>query len=228
MESQSRSGPSPTPSNPSRPGALSSFLRFVVCGGGIGLLSSAAVPMLAAAMPWAVANALVTVAGTLLCTELHALFTFGTGRRPDWRRHLQSSGSAAAAYLATTAAMFVLHAVQHSPGLLWEQGVYLTASGLAGVGRFLVLRLFVFAERNERTVGDGRTVPDARPVGDVRTVPNARPVRGERTVPNARPIPGERTVPQARPVATPRKSTDVRAVHRQLVSVQTKLITSAA
>ncbi|MFF0734608.1 hypothetical protein ACFYVK_23660 [Streptomyces chartreusis] len=147
MQSQCLSRPSPAPS---RPGPLSSFVRFVVCGGGVGLLSSAAVPMLAAAMPWAVANALVTVAGTLLCTELHALFTFGTGRRPDWRRHLQSSGSAFAAYLATTAAMFALYAVQPSPGMVWEQTVYLTASGLAGVGRFLVLRLFVFAERNER------------------------------------------------------------------------------
>ncbi|WP_432198596.1 hypothetical protein [Streptomyces sp. bgisy027] len=147
MQSQCLSRPSPAPS---RPGPLSSFVRFVVCGGGVGLLSSAAVPMLAAAMPWAVANALVTVAGTLLCTELHALFTFGTGRRPDRRRHLQSSGSALAAYLATTAAMFALHAVQPSPGTVWEQSVYLTASGLAGVGRFLVLRLFVFAERSER------------------------------------------------------------------------------
>jgi hypothetical protein len=121
-----------------------------VCGGGVGLLSSAVVPVMAAAMPWAVANALVTVAGTLLGTELHALFTFGTGRRPGWRRHVQSSGSAVAAYLATTAAMLVLHAVQPSPTLVREQAVYLTASGLAGIGRFLVLRLFVFAERNER------------------------------------------------------------------------------
>ncbi|MGW1361603.1 GtrA family protein [Streptomyces chartreusis] len=153
MESQCLSRPSPAPS---RPGPLSSFVRFVVCGGGVGLLSSAAVPMLAAAMPWAVANALVTVAGTLLCTELHALFTFGTGRRPDWRRHMQSSGSAVAAYLATTAAMFALYAVQPSPGMFWEQTVYLTASGLAGVGRFLVLRLFVFAERNERNEHDHR------------------------------------------------------------------------
>ncbi|MDF3143263.1 MULTISPECIES: hypothetical protein [unclassified Streptomyces] len=153
MESQRSSKPSPSkpspskpgPSSPSAPGPLSSFARFVVCGGGVGLLSSAAVPLLAAAMPWALANALITVASTLLCTELHALFTFGTGRRPGLRRHLQSAGSATAAYLATTAAMLMLHAVQPSPTLLWEQAVYLTASGLAGIGRFLVLRLFVFA-----------------------------------------------------------------------------------
>lgn len=144
--------------SPSKPGPLSSVARFVVCGGGVGLLSSAAVPLLAAAMPWALANALITIASTLLCTELHALFTFGTGRRPGLRQHLQSSGSAVAAYLATTAAMFVLHTVQPSPTLLREQAVYLTASGLAGIGRFLVLRLFVFAERG-RKAAPARTTP---------------------------------------------------------------------
>ena len=144
MESQRPSKPSP-----SKPGPLSSFARFVVCGGGVGLLAGAAVPLLGTAMPWALANALITVASTLLCTELHARFTFGTGRRPGLREHLQSAGSATAAYLVTTAAMLILHAVQPSPTLLCEQAVYLTASGLAGVGRFLVLRLFVFAERRK-------------------------------------------------------------------------------
>jgi putative flippase GtrA len=127
------------------PGPLSSFVRFVVCGGGVGVLSSLAVPLLALTMPWALANAAITVASTLLCTELHALFTFGTGRRPGLRRHLQSAGSATAAYVVTCTAMFLLHTVQSSPSLLWEQTVYLTASALAGTGRFLVLRLFVFA-----------------------------------------------------------------------------------
>ncbi|WP_261989633.1 GtrA family protein [Streptomyces sp. uw30] len=175
MESQCPSRPNPTPSSPSRPGPLSSFARFVVCGGGVGLLSGAAVPMLAGAMPWAVANALVTIAGTLLCTELHALFTFGTGRRPGWRRHAQSSGSAVAAYLATTAAMLVLHAVQPAPGMVWEQTVYLTASGLAGIARFLVLRVFVFAERTERK-GPVRRMAAAPPVDGL--LPLTR--RGER------------------------------------------------
>jgi putative flippase GtrA len=118
--------------SPSTPGPLASFVRFVVCGGGIGVLSSFAVPLVAMTMPWALANAVITVASTLLCTELHALFTFGTGRRPGWRRHLQSSGSAAAAYAVTCAAMFLLHAVESSPGMLTEQVVYLGASALAG------------------------------------------------------------------------------------------------
>lgn len=127
------------------PGPLGSFGRFVVCGGGVGVLSSAAVALLARSMPWGVANAVITVVSTVLCTELHARFTFGTGRRAGWRRHWQSAGSATVAYALTSLAVFVLHLVQSSPGALTEQVVYLSASALAGVGRFLVLRLFVFA-----------------------------------------------------------------------------------
>ncbi|MFD6292572.1 hypothetical protein [Streptomyces sp. NPDC060205] len=133
------------------PGAFVSFVRFVVCGGGVGVLASGAVALLAGVVPWVVANAVITVASTVLCTELHALFTFGTGRRAGWRRHWQSAGSATAAYAVTSLAILVLHLVQSSPGALTEQIVYLGASGLAGVGRFLLLRLFVFTGDPERT-----------------------------------------------------------------------------
>jgi putative flippase GtrA len=137
----------PETATPVAPNPVASFIRFVILGGGVGLLSGLAVPLLALALPWAVSNAVVTVASTLLCTELHARFTFGTGRRAGWREHWQSAGSATVAYLATTAAVYVLHLVQPSPGLLSEQLVYLSASGLAGLGRFVVLRLYVFAVR---------------------------------------------------------------------------------
>lgn len=136
-----------------RPGPFASFVRFVVCGGGIGILSSFAVAGLADLMPWALANAVITIASTLLCTELHARFTFGSGKRPGWRQHWQSAGSAAAAYIATSAAMLLLHTVQTSPGALTEQIVYLSASALAGIGRFLVLRLYVFTTGRNRTAG---------------------------------------------------------------------------
>ena len=141
---------------PAAPGPLASFVRFVVCGGGVGVLSSAAVPLVATLMPWALANAVITVASTLLCTELHALFTFGTGQRAGLRRHLQSAGSATAAYVVTCAAMFFLHAVRPSPGVVWEQTVYLSAAGLAGIGRFLILRLFVFAGSRSRSASHSR------------------------------------------------------------------------
>ncbi|MFI0241807.1 GtrA family protein [Streptomyces sp. NPDC016845] len=132
---------------PDGPGAFASFVRFVGLGGGVGVLASLAVPVVAAAaaLPWAVANAAVTVVSTLLCTELHARFTFAKGRRAGLREHWQSAGSASAAYLATSLAVLLLHLVHPSPGALTEQAVYLGASALAGAGRFLTLRLYVFA-----------------------------------------------------------------------------------
>ncbi|WP_394425836.1 GtrA family protein [Streptomyces sp. SGAir0957] len=131
------------------PGAIASFVRFVGLGGGVGVLAGLAVPVVAegAAVPWAVANAVVTVVSTLICTELHARFTFAKGRRASLREHWQSAGSASAAYLATSLAVLLLHLVHPSPGALTEQAVYLGASGLAGAGRFLTLRLYVFATR---------------------------------------------------------------------------------
>lgn len=164
---------------PAAPGPLAAFARFVLLGGGVGLLSSGAVALLAEQMTWALANALITIASTLLCTELHARFTFGSGRRAGWRQHWQSAGSAAAAYAVTCAAMFVLHLVQSSPGMPTEQIVYLGASGLAGLARFLLLRLYVFATDRRRT-----RVPE--PKKD--TIVLAAPVRAKTPQPTWTPM----------------------------------------
>ncbi|MER5434636.1 GtrA family protein [Streptomyces sp. NPDC002588] len=154
--------PTPTTTPNAAPtGPFASFVRFVVFGGGTGVLCSLAVPLLAALMPWTLANALITIASTLLCTELHARYTFRTGRRAGWRRHWQSAGSAAAAYAATSIAVLTLHALQSSPSMLTEQVVYLSASALAGTGRFLLLRLVVF------TTTETRSTPRPRPATTV-------------------------------------------------------------
>jgi putative flippase GtrA len=171
------------------PGPFASFVRFVVCGGGIGLLSSAAVALLAGVMPWVMANAVITVASTILCTELHALFTFGTGKRAGWRQHWQSAGSATAAYAVTSLAMLILHLVQSSPGLLTEQIVYLSASGLAGIGRFLVLRLFVFA--GGRAVSVPASIPAQRQREPQERVAMVSGVRGSSRCVTAGPFGGQ-------------------------------------
>ncbi|MFJ9041445.1 hypothetical protein ACIRF8_33380 [Streptomyces sp. NPDC102406] len=143
------------------PGAFVAFARFVLCGGGVGVASSFAVAALASWLPWALANAVITVVSTLLATELHARFTFGKGGRATGRQHAQSAGSAAAAYAVTCVAMAVLHLLVVSPGAVVEQAVYLSASALAGVARFAVLRLVVFARAHARVAAP---VPVARPV----------------------------------------------------------------
>ncbi|MBZ9640902.1 hypothetical protein [Streptomyces sp. PSKA30] len=143
------------------PGAFTAFARFVLCGGGVGLASSFAVAALASWIPWGLANALVTAISTLLATELHARFTFGAGGRATWRQHAQSAGSAAAAYTVTCVAMLVLQQLVAAPGSVLEQVVYLSASALASVARFAVLRLVVFARNRSQAAA---TVPTARPV----------------------------------------------------------------
>ncbi|MCX4825792.1 hypothetical protein OG883_39365 [Streptomyces sp. NBC_01142] len=156
------------------PGAFAAFARFVLCGGGVGVASSFAVVALAACMPWALANALITVASTLLATELHARFTFGAGGRGTWRQHVQSAGSAAAAYAVTCVAMFALHQLVAAPGALLEQVVYLSASALAGVARFVVLRLVVFAGGRKKTTATA-TAPVRVPAQASRTRRAAHP-----------------------------------------------------
>ncbi|WP_367043391.1 hypothetical protein [Streptomyces sp. Je 1-332] len=151
------------------PGAFTAFARFVFCGGGVGVASSFAVAALASWLPWALANALITVVSTLLATELHARFTFGAGGRATGRQHAQSAGSAAAAYAVTCLAMLVLQQLVASPGAMLEQVVYLSASALAGVARFAVLRLVVFA----RTRSQATTTATTRTAHPART---ARPV----------------------------------------------------
>lgn len=86
------------------------------------------------------------------------------------REHWQSAGSATAAYVVTCAAMFGLHLVQPSPGLLTEQMVFLGASGLAGICRFVVLRSYVFATRR-----DAGTAPARARAKSAATVPVLAP-----------------------------------------------------
>ncbi|MFE9839247.1 hypothetical protein ACFYP4_29540 [Streptomyces sp. NPDC005551] len=141
------------------PGAFAAFARFVLCGGGVGLASSFAVAALSSWMTWALANAVITAASTLLATELHARFTFGAGRRATRRQHVQSAGSATAAYAVTCLAMSVLQLLVAAPGAVLEQAVYLSASALAGVARFAVLRLVVFARGRSRAAATGPAAP---------------------------------------------------------------------
>lgn len=129
---------------PSRP-AVAAFARFVACGGGVGLASSGALVLLDGTLPMMVANALITVVSTLLATELHGRVSFRS-ERGGWRVHLQSALTVAVCYAFTTGALLALHAMQPNPSVVTEQAVYLSASALAGIGRFAVLRAVVFAD----------------------------------------------------------------------------------
>lgn len=120
-------------------GPAAAFIRFVVCGGGVTLLGSAALLLVGDRAPVAAANAVVTVATTLLATELHGRITFRSGRA-GWSDHCASALTVLVSYLFTTGALLTFDALHPAGGALSRQGVYLTASGAAGVARFLLLR----------------------------------------------------------------------------------------
>ncbi|MEU1485625.1 GtrA family protein [Streptomyces sp. NPDC005752] len=123
---------------------LEAFVRFVVCGGGVGLAAGGALILLAERVPLVLANAVITVVSTVIATELHSRISFRSERK-GWRVHLQSGLTVAVSYAFTTAALLGLHAVQPAPSVLVEQAVYLSASAMAGAGRFVLLRTVVFA-----------------------------------------------------------------------------------
>lgn len=143
--------PAPRPTRTLHP-MVAAFVRFVVCGGGVGVASSGVLVLLHDRMPLAVANALVTVVSTVIATELHSRVSFRSERR-GWGVHLQSGLTVAVSYAFTTGALLCLYAVRSEPSALVQQSVYLSASALAGIGRFALLRMVVF---RERTAGGAR------------------------------------------------------------------------
>jgi putative flippase GtrA len=128
------------------PGPLASFLRFVLCGGGVTVAASFVLALMSGVMPFFAANIVVTVVSTVVTTELHARVSFRSAER-GWRVHMKSAGTVAVSFAFTTAAVMVLHLAVAAPGVLTEQAVYLAACGLAGLGRFAVLRVMVFAAK---------------------------------------------------------------------------------
>ncbi|MGW1208366.1 hypothetical protein ACWD5F_01885 [Streptomyces sp. NPDC002499] len=125
------------------------FGRFAGLGCGVTLAASAALVLLAQWIPWMAANALTTVVSTVVATELHARVSFGHGR-PGLAGHLKSAATMIAGWLVTSAAVGALDAFRPGGGLVLQQAVYLSATALVGIGRYLVLRLVVFAERAPR------------------------------------------------------------------------------
>ncbi|MFD4879586.1 hypothetical protein ACFWOB_40365 [Streptomyces sp. NPDC058420] len=133
------------------------FGRFAGLGSAVTLASSAALVLLAQWIPWMAANALTTLASTVIATELHARVSFGLGR-PGLAGHLKSAATIAAGWLVTSATVGALAALRPGAGLVLQQTVYLSATALVGTGRYLVLRLAVFTESapQRRIGGDAR------------------------------------------------------------------------
>ena len=120
------------------------FGRFAGLGSMVTLAASGALVLLSRSIPWAAANALTSVVSTVVATELHARVSFGQGR-PGLAGHLKSAATIAVGWLVTSAAVGSLAEFRPHAGVVVQQAVYLSATALVGIGRYLVLRLAVFA-----------------------------------------------------------------------------------
>ncbi|MDV9172273.1 hypothetical protein R6V09_19440 [Streptomyces sp. W16] len=129
---------------------VAAFGRFAGLGSGLTVAASAALVLLSQWIPWAAANALTTLASTVVATELHARVSFRHGR-PGLAGHLKSAATMALGWLVTSAAVGALAALRPDAGLVLQQTVYLSATALVGIGRYLVLRLAVFGEGTPRS-----------------------------------------------------------------------------
>ncbi|UZJ25163.1 GtrA family protein [Rhodococcus antarcticus] len=91
------------------------------------------------------ANVAASVVATVLGTELHRRLTFRTGPRVGWAAaQWQSAGVAALGLVVTTAVLAAVELLV--PGSTWWEEVLVVnaTTGLIGVGRYVVLRRWVF------------------------------------------------------------------------------------
>ncbi len=120
----------------------------------IGLLSTlATVALYALGREWwspLGANLVALIVTTAFNTEANRRFTFaGTGRSPV-RVHIQAALVFLGYYALTSLALLALSSLVPEPSRALEVGVLLGASVLGTVGRFLLLRGWVFAARPHR------------------------------------------------------------------------------
>lgn len=98
------------------------------------------------------ANLVALVVSTAVSTEVNRRFTFGGGAAHRWRANVQIGGTVLFYALYSSAVLLLLGAVVDAPTPLEETLAVVVASTLGGLGRFLLLRYWVFGT-DERPVG---------------------------------------------------------------------------
>lgn len=127
--------------------------RFVVVCGVAGGLNTGLFLLLRPWCPALLANLVAVVVSTVVSTELNRLFTFRGERASAWRLHLQT-GFAVLYYLFSSSVVLCLLGlvVEHPPAAL-ELLASATAGLAVALARFLLLRDWVFRERENDALG---------------------------------------------------------------------------
>jgi putative flippase GtrA len=123
---------------------LVQVVRYALVGG-LGTVVNAAIFLLLRTW-WDTlpANLAALVLSTMVSTEVNRRFTFGGIEVHRWRSHVQSGGTVLFYAFYSSAVLMLIGDVIDSP-TAWEQTVAVAvASVLGGLGRFLVLRYWVF------------------------------------------------------------------------------------
>lgn len=99
------------------------------------------------------ANLVALIVSTLVSTEANRLFTFGGAVAHRWRAHVQNGGTVLFYAFYSSAVLLLLTLLVDSPSPLLESAAVATASVLGGLGRFLIMRYWVF--RSDPVRSDG-------------------------------------------------------------------------
>jgi putative flippase GtrA len=105
------------------------------------------------------ANLVALVVSTLVSTEVNRRFVFPGVDGPAWRRHAQTAGMVAFYAVYSSGVLLLLGALVEDPAPLLQTAAVSAASVLGGLGRYLLLRFWVFstADRAAPTSRWGRT-----------------------------------------------------------------------
>ncbi|TDO56751.1 GtrA-like protein [Kribbella sp. VKM Ac-2571] len=122
------------------------LVSFAVVGGLSTVANLALYALLRHWWPLLAANLGALVITTLLNTEANRRFTFAGPQTSNGRIRVHGQGLVVFAlyYLFTSGALLLLHACTSDPSRLLELTVLLVSSGLGTVGRFLLLRGWIF------------------------------------------------------------------------------------
>jgi putative flippase GtrA len=119
--------------------------RYVMVGG-LGTAVSAAVFLLlrTAGLDAVPANLVALLVSTAVSTEANRRFTFGGTAVHPWRARVQIGGTVLFYALYGSAVLLLLELVVPAPTPVEQTAALVAASVLGGLGRFLVLRYWVF------------------------------------------------------------------------------------
>jgi putative flippase GtrA len=129
---------------------LVQLVRYAVIGGLGTLVNALAFLLLRTWLDAVPANLVALVVSTAVSTEANRRFTFGGAAVHRWRANVQNGGTVLFYAFYSSAVLLLLGMVDATPTALEETFTVAAASVLGGLGRFLVLRYWVFGADDHR------------------------------------------------------------------------------